>query len=283
MGQHLASLLPGAALKFPELSNELWNTGYAGKHAFFWTRAQDPADPDFARIDAGAAGDPWTRVGRLRTLATARMCVAMKQAFPGAFGTTLFPVMAGQYANIYWTRELGLAWLAEESQRALFGGLPNTFVGTLSCAPYLQGGDSDGVAEMDVAPDVASMLLGLRSSFAYSLAALPAYCAHWSALKTEHGIGRLDAYEWQLHLDRPANQEVKRLTTFSPGAGELVRDMARAMRVAGFNVMCFLMVSPIKSHIPDVNSYLWPLNESFGGPKTAKGLAVAELVVETGQ
>jgi hypothetical protein len=124
---------------------------------------------------------------------------------------------------------------------------------------------------------------GLRTTFKYSLAALPGYAAAWASLKADYGIGRLDAYEWQLHLDRQANQDVKRATTFSPGAGVLVQNMAQAMKAAGFNLMCFYMASPVKAHAPDIHSYLWPLNESFAPPRTSKGQAIIGLIAQTGQ
>jgi uncharacterized protein YbbC (DUF1343 family) len=76
---------------------------------------------------------------------------------------------------------------------------------------------------------------------------------------------------------------VKMDMTFAPEAGVLLKDMAHAMRDAGFRQLCYLMVSPQMRFAGNENTYLWPLNESFAGLKTAKGQAVAELIVETGQ
>lgn len=279
MGQRLASLLPAAALKFPEFSNELWNASYDGKWTHFLARANDTADIDYARINTPSTDDQYTRVARLWALQAARMARAMKTAFPGAFGQTLFPVLAGQFYNPYWTRDLGLPWLAQAAQAAEFGGAPNTVFGTLAAAPYLHGTDE----EMAAAPDVASMEAGLRSSFAYSLDKLPAFLAPWTALRTQYGIARLDAYEWQLHLHGQANMDVKREMTFAPAAGALLKDMAHAMRDAGMRQLCYLMVSPQKAFATNENTYLWSLNESFAGPRTPKGQAVAELIAEAGQ
>ncbi len=279
MGQHLASLLPASALKFPEFSNELWNSFYLGKWTHFLGRANDAADVDYARINTPTSSDQYERVARLWTLQAARMARSMKAAFPGAFGQTLFPVLAGQFVNLYWTRELGLPWLSLPAQVADFGGLPGTYFGTLASAPYLQGTEE----EMAAVPDVASMEAGLRNSFTYSLAKLPAQAAQWEAVRKQYGIARLDAYEWQLHLHGAANQAVKMAMTFAPAAGALLKDMAHAMQAAGMRQLCYLSVSPQRALATDMNSYLWPLNESFAGPRTVKGLAVAELIAETGQ
>ena len=105
--------------------------------------------------------------------------------------------------------------------------------------------------------------------------------AEWKRLQVQHGFARLDAYEWQLHTHGSANAKVKLDANLDPAAGALVKSLAYAMRDAGFQLMCFLSAMPQMPVVTDVNSFLWALNTSFAGPKTAKGQAVAQLIAES--
>jgi hypothetical protein len=280
MGQRLQALLPAAALKFPEFSNELWNGASAGKWNHFLARANNPDDPDYALIDTPEplAGGQYERLGRLWALQTARMARAMKTAFPASFGTTLFPVLAGQFHNLAWLEDFGLPWLALPAQSNVFGA-PASYLGSIAAAPYLSGSRS----QLDTTSTSRAMLAGLRSGFESSLAVTRTLLPAWRSLQQAYGIARLDAYEWQLSLDGSANAQVKLDTTLARGAGELVRDLAYALRDAGFKSLCFYAATPQQPLLSDINSFTWALNTSFGGEPTAKERAVRQLIQETGQ
>jgi hypothetical protein len=276
MGRLLKELLPADALKFPELSNELWNAQYGVKWKHFHGRANDPRDADYARVNDPAGGE-WQRMARLWGLQSARMARAMKQAFPGEFGRTLFPVTAGQFHGIHWHRDEILPWLSRKPQVDTFGGLPNSYFGSLSPAPYLSGSE----AQLDGAKDAATLVRGLEKGFEGSLERTRVLLKEWKRLQLQHGIARLDAYEWQLHTHGSANAKVKLDANLDPAAGQLVKSLAYAMRDEGFQVMCFLSAMPQLPFVGDVNSFLWALNPSFAGPKSAKGQAVAQLIAES--
>jgi hypothetical protein len=278
MGQRLAQLLPAKALKFPELSNELWNSASPGKWNHFLARANNPADADHAAINTPATANQYERLGRLWALQTARMARAMKQAFPGAFGKTLFPVMASQFHNMVWVRDFGLPWLALTAQRRSFGA-PGSYIGTLATAGYVSGTRE----QLDAAANAGAMLAGMRSGYDYSLAVTRNLMPAWRNLKQGYGIARLDAYEWQLGMEGSANAQVKLDATLAAGAGDLVRDLAYAMRDAGFQAMCFFAGTPQQPLLADGNSFFWALNHSFGGEPTAKERAVRQLIAESAQ
>jgi hypothetical protein len=276
LGKAMKALLPAHALKFSELSNELWNSGYGGKWKYFQGRANDTRHPDYALVNE-PAGTEWQRLARLWALQSARMARAMKEAFPGEFARTLFPVTAGQLHGIHWHRDEILPWLSRKPQVSAFGGLPNTYFGSLAAAPYLSGTQD----QLDRAADVDAMVRGLEKGFDTSLERTRVVLREWAQLRRLHGIARLDAYEWQLHTHGNANAKVKLDVNADPAAGRLVKALAYAMRDAGFGAACFLSVTPIAPVVDDVNSFLWPLNASFAGPRSAKGRAVAELIAET--
>ncbi len=277
MGQRLKALLPAQALKFPEFSNELWNASSNAKWQHFLARATDPADPDYALINTPATDSQWERLGRLWALQSARMSRAMKQAF-GGFGTTLFPVMASQFHNMVWVKDFGLPWLAAPAQQLAFGA-PGSYIGTLSTAGYISGNQQ----QLDSATNVEDMLASIRDGYEYSLAVTRNLLPAWRNLQLAYGIARLDAYEWQIGLDGSGNLQMKHDMTFAPGAGDLVRDLAYALRDAGVNTMCFYAGTPQVPILTDVNSFAWTLNTSFGGAPTAKELAVRQLIIDSGQ
>ena len=300
LGKLLKPLLPKASLKFPEFSNELWNSGYWWKWNHFLARAQNPADVDYRLVDTPPAPDQWVRLARLWALQSARMARAMKSAFQQEFNNTLFPVMAGQFWRREFSTEPGLEWLARTEQVSAFKGGINSYIGSLSAAPYIQGSET----EMDTAPTPEALLAGLRSGYQNSLALALPLMAAWKTLQSTYGIKRLDAYEWQLHLHGQKNVEVKLAATLSTDAETLLIDQARALRDAGFQALCFLSVSPqtvgnvLKRDDggipildndgnfiwePFIHTFAWPLNTSHAGPRTAKGRAVDALVVETKQ
>jgi hypothetical protein len=275
-GRLLKDLLPAAALKFPEFSNELWNGGYAEKWKHFHARANNRSDADYARIDEPGATE-WQRLARLWALQTARMARAMKRAFAGEFGRTLFPVTAGQFHGIHWHRDEILPWLSRRAQVDDFAGLPGTYLGSLSAAPYLGGSET----ELDGAKDVGALTRGLEKGFEGSLERTRVLLAEWKRLQAQYGMARLDAYEWQLHTHGSANAKVKLEANLDPKAGALVKSLAYAMRDAGFHTMCFLTAMPQMPVVGDVNSFAWSLNTSFGGPRSAKGRAVEELIAQS--
>ncbi len=277
LGKLLKTMLPAAALKFPELSNELWNSGYGGKWKHFHARANDPKDPDYAQLNQ-PAGHEWQRMSRLWALQTARMARAMKLAFADEFGSTLFPVMAGHFHGIHWHRDECLPWLSQAPQLAQFKGPPKSYIGTLSPAPYLSG----SADQLDKAADVSAMVRGLEKGFEGSLETTRKLLAEWSRLRAQHGIARIDAYEWQLHTHGGANAKVKMDANFAPEAGRLVTVLAHAMRDAGFQVMCFLTAMPQAPVVTHVDSFLWSLSTDFSLTSTAKGRAVAQLIAESG-
>jgi hypothetical protein len=277
MGQRLKSLLPAQALKFPEFSNELWNAASSAKWQHFLARATNTDDPDYALVNTPTPEGEYERMARLWALQTARMARAMKQAF-GGFGTTLFPVMASQFHNMFWVKDVGLPWLAAPAQLSAFGA-PGSYIGTLSTAGYISGSQQ----QIDGAANVADMLAGIRSGYDYSLAVTRSLLPNWRNLQLAYGIARLDMYEWQIGLEGSGNLQMKHDATFSPGAGDLVRDLAYALRDAGVNTMCFYAGTPQVPILTDVNSFAWALNTSFGGTPTAKELAVRQLIIESGQ
>ncbi len=276
LGKLLQGLLPAAALKFPEFSNELWNASYGFKWTHFHGRANDARDSDYALVNQPGSTE-WQRLARLWALQTARMARAMKQAFAGEFGRTLFPVTAGQFHGIHWHRDEILPWLSQKPQVAEFGGPPSSYFGSLSAAPYLSGSEQ----QLDGAKDAAAMARGLEKGFEGSLEKTREVLKEWKRLQTQYGIARLDAYEWQLHTHGNANAKVKLETNLDPVAGVLVKSLAYAMRDAGFQVMCFLTAMPQMPVVTDVNSFLWALNSSFAGPKSPKGQAIAQLIAES--
>jgi hypothetical protein len=300
LGKLLKSLLPRASLKFPEFSNELWNSSYYWKWNYFLGRATNPADADYKLVDTPAAPDQWVRLARLWALQTARMARAVKSAFPQEFNATLFPVMAGQFWRREFSTEPGLEWLARTEQTSAFKGAINTYVGSLAAAPYLLGSD----AQMDAAPTPQALIAGMRSGFDYSLVQAVPMMMAWKALRTAHGIKRLDAYEWQLHTHGQKNVDVKLAASLSADAEILLLDHAHALRDAEFQAMCFLSVSPqtvgnvLKRDDngipildangdfiwePFIHTFAWPLNTSFDGPRTAKGRAIDALILESKQ
>ncbi len=298
LGKLLKPLLPRAALKFPEFSNELWNSGYSWKWQHFLSRATNTADPDYALVNTPAT-DQWVRIARLWALQTARMARAMKSAFAQEFNATLFPVMAGQFWRIEFSTQPALEWLALSPQSSQFKGAPKTYIGTLAAAPFLQGEE-----DMHTETDPIRMIDGLRAGYTFSLANAIPKAALWKSEQLKYGLKRMDAYEWQLHTDGQRNVEVKLAANLADAAGTLLIDQAHAMRDAGFMTMCFLYVSPqtvgyvgkrdaqgnfvldANGNVvlePNVNTFAWPLNTSFGGPRSAKGLAMEALIVETRQ
>ncbi len=187
--------------------------------------------------------------------------------------------MAGQFHNIYWNKDIGLPWLTLPAQVTEFGGAPSSYIGTLAAAPYLSGSR----AQLDGAANSTAMLAGLRSGYETSLAVTRNVAPLWRSLQQAHGIARLDAYEWQLSIDGSANAQVKLDATLARGAGDLVRDMAYALRDAGFKSLCFYAATPQQPVLWDINSFAWALNTSFGGTPTAKERAVRQLIKDTGQ
>jgi hypothetical protein len=278
LGRLLQRNLPATALKFPEFSNELWNAGYVGKWNHFKTRADNPADPDYARIDTPTAPDEWYRLARLWALTSARMARAMKEAFPGEFGLTLHPVMATHFQNPEWLSLRGLPWLEDRAQTRQFG-LPSSYVGTLAAAPYISG----TLEEMDAAADAQTLLDGLRDGYRESLAQVVSRMPAWPAMKARFGIARMDTYEFQLHTHGSQNLQVKYDASLDPEAGTLVTDLSHALRDGGFRTLCYWNVSPQVANVNDINSFAWSVTTDWSLASTAKGRALAGLIAETGQ
>jgi hypothetical protein len=136
---------------------------------------------------------------------------------------------------------------------------------------------------MDKAPDAASLLAGLRRGYEVSIDSIPGFAKPWREMQRRYGIARLDAYEWQMHLHGHANRAVKLAATLDPGAAPVIKELAHALRRAGFQTMCFLSASPQEPNPEDVNSFAWALTRGFSPPWSPKAQAVRELIQESGQ
>jgi hypothetical protein len=279
LGRFMAGKLPPEVLKYCEFSNELWNSAYGAKWAYFKTRADNPQDPDYASINTPRAGTEWERLGRLWALTAARNARAMLQAFgPGALGKTVFPVLAGQTVNVTWQKEYGLPWLARAEQVKALGGPPSIYFGALAMGPYISGED----AEMNTTPNPEQMLAKLRDGYAHSVAALRNHVAQWRAMQKAYGIAQLVAYEWQLHTHGDTNLDVKFAANTHPEVEKLIVDQAVALREAGVGLMCFHAISPQIPLKRDMNSWLWPATPGWDLQASPKGRALATLLARTG-
>lgn len=267
LAAHVAHLVPPWVRRMPALGNELWNGGFKERWDYFMRRTLDTADRDYARLHA-TPGDEWDMIARLWALEAARMA----RAWHTHGGANVCPVYEGQA----WAPDLcerGLAWLELPAQAQEFGPVGKLF-GSVAMAPYV----GEEGPQVDAAATPQALLEGLRSGFKSSLAELPSVLARWKALQRRHGIGRLDAYEWQLHPSGPANAAVKMAATLSAGAGTLVVDHANVMDAAGLTSAQWYSGQVQQPRVDKPNSWLWALDTDYGPqPITPKAMAVHGL------
>ncbi len=303
LGRLLKQHLPRGAIKFPEKDNEKWNSAYLGAWTYYTTLCENKAAPEYKIINTPAATTAyaggvnpghWDRLGRLWALLEARCARAMKAAFPGEFGVTLFPVVAGQATRLSWEIDHKFPWLSLPAQVAEFGTIGSCF-GSLMVAPYLS------TNKQALAKDAARLLEDLRNDVAddghgSASPSLRSYIqgflglrhtsfAGMRSLASQHGIQRLDAYEWQFHqhdVPMALNLLVQQGETHRAAIKQLMIDQVHAMADAGFSTMHFLSGSPMEP-AGNNNHVQWPLATGFSRPPTPKYEAVLALIAESGQ
>jgi hypothetical protein len=282
--QYHASRLPAGVIKMPEYSNELWNYGTYAKTHELLARMNNPADPDYARCNT-PPDDQYVRTARLWALQAARMSRAWKTAFPGEFGTTLRPILAGQFGNRYW-HQLMTEWLALPAQANEFGSFSQLFW-AISCATYTGGSE----IEMAIPTTAASFLTCMNggtsegTTFNYSLPkvivnAADPYTGSLRYLKqfaTSLGV-KVIGYEAGLHTHDDQNAAVKyAFHTYAP-TKQHVLDLVNAVAAEGWDGLFWLSGQVAKYRPTNVNSFSWPIAEGYSSGSTPKLEAMLELL-----
>lgn len=263
-------------------TNETWNGGTYLHFHWFMQQARNgivnpavgdlapwwlPATADITRIQSGTS-DQFVQWARWWGLRDARLANVVKSVYGADFGTrTLFNCETHLF-NPYWHRDIILPWLSLSPQTTEFGQ-PNSYIHTLSVAPYIsiQGDLIPGITS--AANALAVMRNGAGNS--ESMDGCLAQVDVWTGVASTFSLGGVVLYEFNsTHLDPyfdTAQGQFLIDAINSAGSKTLMRDFLDALNTRGlkyaYALGCWPMTYPPLGGGLSKQNTMWGMTQNY--------------------